>query len=493
LAAICRQIPLSAASSSSIVPLLQVLVELAVLRADEPAAVFVVVSCMSVATAGSVRPGLGLQAAQAAGLLGPVLHLLSAAVFRVLSPPAQGLASAVDCLSAEQHTALSTHFCGMVPAVVLPGALSGVAAGCSSLFLRCVDCCPGRDCFRSLSRLPCACPCVLQLSHGTCLKCSRAHRSIPEAVIAVEAALLHIISSSRAAGAQSGSVSSRAAPWISYSGSHWLSLSGRCVVVFSEMKMVAVGNAVLAGTVGVRAGLGLREGEVTLASAAEAVIRAAGSAAAAATSNASDTRPAGEAGPAAAQQEQVAAAATAGGGMGLLMLCAPSESNLELLVRGSAATVAPVTGYSFVGKVLRYLGTGLKQLAKQQQQQQTCGIAPEQLQQLAQAALDVQQPLDEWCNDALLAAFKHYQQPQQQLAPEDVLQCFTQTIQHNTDGINDSQGHALLAVLHHLQRLQQLGAAVCAALPPPSLACANPGCDNVSRLSKMQLVWRRGV
>jgi hypothetical protein len=63
----------------------------------------------------------------------------------------------------------------------------------------------------------------------------------------------------------------------------------------------------------------------------------------------------------------------------------------------------------------------------------------------------------------------------------------------DVQGRTVAKQHALLNVLHHAQRLQRLGEAVCATLPPPSLACANPACDNVSGLSDMQLVWRRGV
>jgi hypothetical protein len=568
-------LPAACSSSSSLVPLLQVLVELAVLQADSPVLVHEAVMCMARATAGSTA-ALGLQPAQAAGLLAPVLHLLSAAVLHALGPTAQ-----------EKKDELASGFCRMVAAVVLPGALQVLwLAGCTALtallssgawldgmHVPCSCSCPcpcscaqspgsrhlsataavpsgagdfpsgcgqhGRIFQAARQQRHAACSQLLELvktvalacgaavesgrlaaamqdsdsgrlvdNHmlsllTTCLKCcNKAGASMyGPSVLAVRAAdavadaALH---NACKTGVQSGSESSSGIG-SSCSITHWLSLSGRGLGVVSQQLMLMMAMGVLDASVGVRAGLGWQEGEVTLASAAEAaaVIRAAGSAAAVpATSAASGTGAAGPAAAAAArqEQEQVAAAAASAGGMCLALLCAPSEDILELLKRGSAA---PVAQY-FMHSGLNVLAGGLKQLAKQQQQQQeACVSGPILLQQLAQAAIDVRQQLDAWCNVALVAASKHYQpQPWQQPMPEDMRQCCTQAIQHNSNGIHQlrgSQGHALLDVLHHLQRLEQLGAAVCAALPPPSLACAHPGCANLSGLSDMQLVWRRGV
>ena len=117
------------------------------------------------------------------------------------------------------------------------------------------------------------------------------------------------------------------------------------------------------------------------------------------------------------------------------------------------------------------------------------------LQQLASAAADVQQQLDSYCS---CSQAKHAVAAYRQGASDGGWDTFEEVARQG-GVLRDAQGqpmvtqHPLLSVLQHLARLQRLGKAVCAALPPPSLACANPACDNVSGLSDMQLVWRRGV
>jgi hypothetical protein len=185
-------------------------------------------------------------------------------------------------------------------------------------------------------------------------------------------------------------------------------------------------------------------------------------------------------------------------------------------VDDAAAAAASVAGLGLVDlpPALAELPGSLKQLqlAQQQQLQQQAAAATagsssstsplpqvELLQQLASAASDVQQQLHGWSGGAVRAAFKGDGCP---ACPDERLRCLIEVVLRGCDGVcvlRDAQGqpmvrqHALLNVLHHLQHLQRLGVAMCATLPPPSLACANLACDNVSGLSDMQLVWRRGV
>jgi hypothetical protein len=142
---------------------------------------------------------------------------------------------------------------------------------------------------------------------------------------------------------------------------------------------------------------------------------------------------------------------------------------------------------------------------------------PALLQQLAQAASRVQKQLEQHCNTATTSVFAYQQSPDAE-APDtsstvdqsDMQRkqaCFARvlerspglfrTVDSGPGGsrafVPDTRQHALLSVLDLLQCMEQLVVAVCATVPPPSLACANPACDNVSGLSDMHLVWRRGV
>jgi hypothetical protein len=278
----------------------------------------------------------------------------------------------------------------------------------------------------------------------------------------------------------SGSSSSSQATISRCGTAHWLFLVGRSVAEVSQRSM-----QVLA------ARLGLLEGELPLSSAADAaaVIRAAACAA---------TRPGAEprgGSHDAAPQRQVDDAAATAAGMGLILLCDTSGTPMP--------TETADTEVSVQREVLQWLHDSLAQLAEQQQQQaarSSCATEPpvEQLQQLAKAASDVMQQLDSYCSRALHAAASCCKD----MSGARWDAGFVLAVLQGCDGVTvlrDSQGqptvrqHALLNVLHHAQRLQRLGEAVCAAVPPPSLACANPACDNVSGLSDMQLVWRRGV
>jgi hypothetical protein len=135
------------ACGSRLVPLLQVLVEVAVLQAGTPMFVHGAVNtmmrlvCGCSAPSGSLDQAVGsssssssssssraqgagqqLHPVQAAGLLAPVLHLLSAAVLHVLGTPVEGAVSPEDELSSEDQADLECQFGALVVAVVLPGA-----------------------------------------------------------------------------------------------------------------------------------------------------------------------------------------------------------------------------------------------------------------------------------------------------------------------------------------------------------------------------------
>jgi hypothetical protein len=68
--------------------------------------------------------GWQLQPVQAAGLLAPVLHLLSAVVLHVLGPPGEGAVTAADPRTSD----LAGCFAALVGFVVVPGALGGWGA-----------------------------------------------------------------------------------------------------------------------------------------------------------------------------------------------------------------------------------------------------------------------------------------------------------------------------------------------------------------------------